>query len=67
MDQLEQEFIGQRVQLQKGHPHDGYCGHIKDLRRTAIGKAGFVVELDDGIECFVFKTEQIKFLGSKRE
>lgn len=62
----EQVFIGQRVQLIGKHPHAGGVGYIDRLGNTAVG-TGFVVSLDDGIECYVFKPEHIKFLGQKRQ
>lgn len=65
MNQLEQEFIGQRVQLVGKHPHVGEIGYIDRLGKTAVG-TGFIVSLDNGIECFVFKPEQMKFLGEKK-
>ena len=60
-------LIGKRVKILYDHPHSGEIGEIIRVSRTAIGRIGVVVKLEDCPhmveECFVFSTAHLMFLG----
>ena len=53
-------LIGRRVEITNGsHPWFGEIGTVKELKNTALGKAGFVVELENGTSCFVWSANDL--------
>ena len=56
--EVARRLIGKSVLIRGDHPHAGRVGRIERVERgRAIGKWGFVVQLDGGEGCFVFKGE----------
>ena len=53
---LEQSFpVGCRVLIVNGHSHEGKSGTVARYEiASLINKRGAVVDLDDGLSCFVF-------------
>lgn len=48
-------WLGRRVLIRGDHPHAGKAGTVDRIELArAIRKWGFVVNLDDGLDCFVF-------------
>lgn len=44
----------------KKHPWCGEIGRVKDIKTTAFGKTGYVIDLENGSSCFVFNQEELK-------
>jgi hypothetical protein len=56
--EVAERFLGCRVLIRGDHPHAGEVGTVARVEMArATRKWGFVVELDDGGGCFVFKGE----------
>lgn len=48
------DYVGRRVRIGGPHPWSGETGTIKDYkRRGVLSKKAFLVELDNGIDCYV--------------
>jgi hypothetical protein len=55
---VAQRFLGRRVLIRGDHPHAGKVGAVERVEMArALSKWGFVVQLDDGDGCFVFRGE----------
>ena len=57
---LTEQFYGRRLKVVGKHPHSGSHGKIVEVQNTISG-VGFVVKLEDGSSCFVFKQENIEW------
>jgi hypothetical protein len=54
----ERAYKDARVTLQRPHPHHGKSGTVASVEYVeAIGRWGFVINLDDGDSCFVFEAK----------
>lgn len=59
---LDQLFpIGTRVLITNGHTHEGKTGTVACYEIAAlINRRGAVVDLDDGLSCFVFYASNMR-------
>jgi hypothetical protein len=56
---LAARFVGQRVLARGDHPHAGKSGTVDRVEFVSVlGKWGFVVNFDDGLDGFVFSGEE---------
>lgn len=55
-------LIGKRVLIIGNHTWSGEIGTVEEFKDTAIGKAGYIVALDNGTSCFVFNTSNLQIL-----
>jgi hypothetical protein len=64
VENLAKQFIGRKVLIVGDHPHADKTGTVDRVEcARAIGKWGFVVELEDGQSCFVFSGKEWRVLG----
>lgn len=61
-----ENIIGKRIKIVGNHPHAGETGLISRAKKTALGKTGLVIKLENcehGIdECFVFRADNIQMI-----
>ena len=55
-----EDFYGRRLKIIGDHPHVDELGTIIDAEYTLSGW-GFVVRLDSGSSCFVYKPENVEW------
>lgn len=55
------KMYGQRMMIVGKHPHTGQIGKVEEIQDT-LGGVGYVIRLDNGESCFVFKAENIQWL-----
>ena len=56
------KWMGRKVKIiDRSHPWTGETGTVKSIDKTLAGY-GMRIELDNGVNCFVFKTSDISIL-----
>lgn len=52
---------GEHVEIVGDHPHSGQSGKFMGTQPTLVGMA-MLIELDNGQSCYVYDSENIKWL-----